>query len=32
MLQVWGDTKKRERLKNSTKIEEIHEKKFIDRN
>jgi len=27
-----GDTKKRELLKNPTKIEEIQEKKFIDRN
>jgi hypothetical protein len=27
-----GDTKKRELLKNLTKIEEIQEKKFIDRN
>jgi hypothetical protein len=29
---VQGDTKKRELLKNPTKIEEIQEKKFIDRN
>ena len=29
---VQGDTKKREHLKNPTKIEEIQEKKFIDRN
>jgi len=29
---VRGDTKKRELLKNPTKIEEIQEKKFIDRN
>ena len=29
---IQGDTKKRERLKNPTKIEEIQEKKFIDRN
>ena len=27
-----GDTKKRELLKNPTKIEEIQEKTFIDRN
>jgi hypothetical protein len=27
-----GDTKKRELLKNPTKIEEIQEKKIIDRN
>ena len=32
MLIVQGDTQKRERLKNPTKIEEIQEKKFIDRN
>jgi len=31
-FQVQGDTKKRELLKNPTKIEEIQEKKFIDRN
>ena len=31
-LLVPGDTKKRELLKNPTKIEEIQEKKFIDRN
>ena len=30
--EVQGDTKKRELLKNPTKIEEIQEKKFIDRN
>jgi len=29
---VQGDTKKGEILKNPTKIEEIQEKKFIDRN
>ena len=29
---VQGDTKKRELLKNPTKIEEIQDKKFIDRN
>ena len=29
---VEGDTKKREIFKNPTKIEEIQEKKFIDRN
>jgi hypothetical protein len=29
---VQGDTKTRELLKNPTKIEEIQEKKFIDRN
>jgi hypothetical protein len=29
---VQGDTKKRELLKNPTKIEEIQEKKFIDIN
>jgi len=29
---VQSDTKKRELLKNPTKIEEIQEKKFIDRN
>ena len=29
---IQGDTKKRELLKNPTKIEEIQEKKFIDRN
>ena len=29
---VQGDTKKRELFKNATKIEEIQEKKFIDRN
>ena len=29
---VQGDTKKRELLKNPTKIEEIQEKKIIDRN
>ena len=31
-LHVQDDTKKRELLKNPTKIEEIQEKKFIDRN
>jgi len=31
-VQVQGDTKKRELLKSSTKIEEIQEKKIIDRN
>ena len=31
-LELQGDTKKRELLKNPTKIEEIQEKKFIDRN
>ena len=30
--KLQGDTKKRELLKNPTKIEEIQEKKFIDRN
>ena len=29
---IQGDTKKRELLKNATKIEEIQEKKFFDRN
>ena len=29
---IQGDTKKRELLKNPTKIEEIQEKKFIDKN
>jgi hypothetical protein len=29
---IQGDTKKRELLKTPTKIEEIQEKKFIDRN
>jgi hypothetical protein len=29
---IQGDTKKRELLKNPTKIEEIHKQKFIDRN
>jgi len=29
---IQGDTKKRELLKNPTKIEEIQDKKFIDRN
>ena len=29
---IQGDTKKRELLKNPTKIEQIQEKKFIDRN
>jgi len=32
MVNIKGDTKKQERLKNPTKIEEIQEKKFIDRN
>jgi len=32
LLVVQSDTKKRELLKNPTKIEEIQEKKFIDRN
>jgi hypothetical protein len=32
ILVVEGDTKKWELLKNPTKIEEIQEKKFIDRN
>jgi len=32
MSLVQGDTKKRELSKNPTKIEEIQEKKFIDRN
>jgi hypothetical protein len=31
-LYVQSDTKKRELLKNPTKIEEIQEKKIIDRN
>jgi hypothetical protein len=31
-LKIQGDTKKRELLKNPTKIEEIQEQKFIDRN
>jgi len=31
-LYIQGDTKKWELLKNPTKIEEIQEKKFIDRN
>ena len=31
-LVIQCDTKKRELLKNPTKIEEIQEKKFIDRN
>jgi len=30
--KIQGDTKKRELLKNPTKIEEIQEKKIIDRN
>ena len=30
--QLQGDTKKRELLKNPTKIEEIQEKKIIERN
>ena len=30
--KIKSDTKKRELLKNPTKIEEIQEKKFIDRN
>ena len=32
LIELQGDTKKRELLKNPTKIEEIQEKKFIDRN
>ena len=32
ILDAQGDTKKRELLKNPTKIEEIQEKKFIDIN
>ena len=32
MMLIQGDTKKWELLKNPTKIEEIQEKKFIDRN
>jgi len=32
MADIQGDTKKRELLKNPTKIEEIQEKTFIDRN
>ena len=32
LLNVQGDTKNWELLKNPTKIEEIQEKKFIDRN
>jgi hypothetical protein len=32
LLLLQGDTKKRELLKNPTKIEEIQEKKFIGRN
>ena len=31
-LYVQGDTNKQELLKNPTKIEEIQDKKFIDRN
>ena len=31
-LEIQSDTKKRELLKNPTKIEEIQEKKFTDRN
>jgi len=31
-VEVQGDTKKRKLLKNPTKIEEIQEKKIIDRN
>jgi len=31
-LYIQSDTKNRELLKNPTKIEEIQEKKFIDRN
>jgi uncharacterized membrane protein YbjE (DUF340 family) len=31
-IKLQSDTKKRELLKNPTKIEEIQEKKFIDRN
>jgi len=32
MTFIQGDTKKRELLKNPTKIEEIQQKKIIDRN
>ena len=32
LLNVQGDTKKRELLKSPTKIEEIQQKNFIDRN
>ena len=32
VFKIQGDTKKRELLKNPTKIEEIQEKKIIDRN
>ena len=32
LLKIQDDTKKWELLKNPTKIEEIQEKKFIDRN
>jgi len=32
LILIQNDTKKRELLKNPTKIEEILEKKFIDRN
>jgi len=32
LCYIQGDTKKRELLKNPTKIEEIQKKKFIDRN
>ena len=32
IITIQGDTQKRELLKNPTKIEEIQEKKFIDRN
>jgi len=32
VMDIQGDTKKRELLKNPTKIEEIQEKKIIDRN
>jgi len=31
-LHVQGDTKKRELLKNPTKIEEMQQKNFIDKN
>ena len=31
-VYIQGDTKNRDPLKNPTKIEEIQEKKFIDRN
>ena len=32
VVDIQNDTKKRELLKNPTKIEEIQEKQFIDRN